>query len=259
LPALSIARNTVLEALREKVFYGLVVFGIGVALLSPLLSTITLGHRIRLITDLSMTGLLAAGMLLAIVLGANAIARDIERRAALPLLAKPIGRSTYLVGRFLGVVFVTGINFAVMALAASAVIALNAPNAGFPFGWGAYFATVGLIFLRVFIIAAVAVTLSSIVGPTVAQVCAVGIALAGHFTSQLKFFLSKDQGPISQALAEVIYRLVPDLGALDSLYELIHGQTIATNHLVASCAYALGYSGLLLILGCWTFARRELS
>jgi ABC-type transport system involved in multi-copper enzyme maturation permease subunit len=256
---MAIARTSVLEALREKVLYGLVVFGIGMVLLSIVLSNITLGHRIRVVTDLSMTGLLASGMLLAVILGANAIARDIDRRVALPILAKPVSRTEYVLGRFVGILAVVALNFALMVAFATVVIALNAPDAGFPYGWAAYSATVSLIFLRIALMTALAVTLSGFVSTTVAQVAALGLAVAGHFTSELKFFLSKDQGPMGQALAEAIYRTVPDLGALDSLYELIHGQPIATAHLALCAAYAVCYAGAALTLGCWVFSRRELS
>ena len=256
---LAVARTTALEALREKVLYGLVVFGLGTVLLSIVLSQLTLGHRIRMITDLSMTGLLASGLLLAAIVGSSAICRDVDRRTTLPILAKPIGRTSYLLGRFLGVLGVVAVNFGLMVGFTTAAIWFNSPATGFPFGWGAYAATVSLIFLRIGLMTALSVTLSGVVSTTVAQVAALGIAVAGHFTGELRFFLSKDQGPLGQVLAELLYRTVPDLGALDSLYELIHGQPIATAHLALSAAYAICYAGAALALGCWAFSRRELS
>ena len=256
---MAVARTTFLEALREKVLYGLVIFGIGMILLAIALSNITLGHRIRVVTDLSMTGLLASGILLAVILGANSIAREVERRAALPILAKPIARSEYVLGRFLGTLSVVGMNFGLMSVVATIVIAFNSPKGGFPYGWNEYAAAVSLVFLRVAIVTALAVTFSGLLSTSVAQIAALGFAVSGHFTSELKFFLSKDQGPAGQALAEIVYRIVPDLGALDLLSELIHGQAIAPSQLSVSVAYAVCYAGAALTLSCWVFSRRELS
>lgn len=255
----SIARTTILEALREKILYGLVVFGIGMVLLSVGISSLALGHRIRVVTDLSLTAILTSGILLAVILGANAVARDIERRVILPILAKPLNRTSYILGRFLGVLAVVAMNYGVMVAFATCVIALNSPDSGFPYGWSTFVATIALIFLRIVVVAALAVTLSCLSSPTIAQVSSIAFAVAGHFTSELKFFLSKEQGPLGQTFAEVVYRTVPDLGALDSLYELIHGRAVATSHLGLCAAYALLYAAAALLLGCWTFARRELS
>lgn len=258
-PFLAIARTTMLEALREKVLYGLAVFGIAAVLLSIVLSTITLGHRVRIVTDLSLTGLLISGTLLAVILGANSVARDIDRRITLPVLAKPVSRTSYVLGRFLGIVHVVALNFAFMATFATLVVALNSPEDGFPYGWGSYAVTLFLVFLRIVLVTGIAVTLSGFVSTTIAQVAATGIAVAGHFTSELKFFLSKDQGPAGRALAEVIYRTLPDLGALDSLYELIHGQPIATQYFLLSALYAILYTGGALTIGCWALSNRELA
>lgn len=258
-PLFAIARTTIREALREKVLYGLVVFGSGMVLISLVISRLTLGHRIRVITDLSLTGLLASGVLLAVILGANSIARDNERRVALPLLAKPITRTKYILGRFMGVATVVVLNYFLMLCLVTLAISLHAPEGGFPYGWANYAATALLILFRIAILVAVSVSLSTFASSTVAQVAALGLAIAGHFTSSLRFFLGHDQGPFIQFVSEVVYRIVPDLGALDSLYELIHRQPIATSQLGFSSAYAVLYAGAALALSCWRFSRQEVS
>lgn len=256
---IAVARTTVLESLRERVLYGLAVFGLAMILLSLVVSNLALGHRIRVVTDLSLTGLLASGVLLAVILGANAISRDIERRVTLSCLPKPLARTEYFLGRFAGVLAIVAVNYILMASFATVVVAIGSPESGFPYGWGTYAATTGLIFLRIAIVAAISVTFSAMVSGTVAQIGALGIALAGHLTGQLKFFLEREPDPLSQLLAEVLYRLVPDLGALDSLYELIHQQPIATGLLGGSASYALCYAAAVLTLGCWVFSLREIA
>src|SRR5690606_34996174 len=92
----ALARVALTEALRERILYGLLAFAVGLILLSAVLSNVTLGWPVRIVTDLSLSAISLGGAAMAILLGVRSVASEIERRVAYPVLARPIARWTYV-------------------------------------------------------------------------------------------------------------------------------------------------------------------
>src|SRR5690242_15807512 len=99
---LAIAGVTVREALSRKVQVNLLLFGLLLVLASFVASALTVGGQHRIIVDLGLSAMTLVSTLLAAFLAAGLVAGDIERRVIYPVVAKPISRSEYLLGRFLG-------------------------------------------------------------------------------------------------------------------------------------------------------------
>ena len=119
-PLLVIARLTLLDALRRRILWVLVLLtlvvvglsGIGFERLVALArdhgrpeTEIELGVSQMLIVVAFMFSFILA--MTAAFIGAPAISSDIESGVLLAILARPIARSTFLVGRWLGLVIVT--------------------------------------------------------------------------------------------------------------------------------------------------------
>jgi ABC-type transport system involved in multi-copper enzyme maturation permease subunit len=117
--ALALARTSVAEALRDRVLYALLLFAVGLILMSAVLSNLTLGYRDRIVTDLCLSAVTFAGMAMAVLLGVGSVAREIERRTVQPLLAKPITRTSFVIGKFAGVSATVALNVGLMMIAAT--------------------------------------------------------------------------------------------------------------------------------------------
>ncbi|MBI5548198.1 MAG: ABC transporter permease subunit [Deltaproteobacteria bacterium] len=256
---LSLARATLSEALRDRILYGLVLFAIGLILLSAVLSNLTVGYRVRIVTDLSLSAMTFAGMILAVLLGVGSVAREVERRTAYSILAKPVGRAEYVVGKYLGVLLTSYLNLLLMTVAATAMILLYRSEGGFMYSWGAYATTLGLMLLRVAVVAAVAVMFSTFTSSTVSFIASLGFSVAGYFTSEVRFFLGKSESEATRLLGDVLYWFLPDFAALDTLPQLLYSHPILTGPVVAAIVYALCYIALLLVLATAIFRRRDLA
>jgi ABC-type transport system involved in multi-copper enzyme maturation permease subunit len=121
LPLLVIVRLTILDAFRRRILWVLFILtvvvvgisGIGFERLVTLARQngssellIQLGVSQMLIVVAFMFSFILA--MTAAFIGAPAVAADIESGVLLAILARPIGRSTFLVGRWLGLVLVAG-------------------------------------------------------------------------------------------------------------------------------------------------------
>lgn len=108
--ALTIARATALQAIRQPAFFVLLAFASMLLLISIFLSYFTFGEDIKMYKDTGLTAITFAGLLLALLTSSSAVAEEIEGKTAVTLLSKPVTRREFIVGKFLG------IEFAILAL-----------------------------------------------------------------------------------------------------------------------------------------------
>ena len=116
--------NTYREAVRAKVLHGLFALSLATAGYCIVVGQLASGAAARVLGNLGAASMALYGVFVAIVLNATALHREIELKTLFPILARPISRSEYLIGKYLGTLstltlFVTG-NAAVFLLALAA-------------------------------------------------------------------------------------------------------------------------------------------
>gem|GEM_PF-97033 len=100
----AIAANTFVESIRQPV-YG-VVLGLAVVLIaiSPYITMFALQQSPRLIIDMGLATTMLAGLLLAAFTASSVISEELDNRTVLTVIAKPVGRGEFILGKFLGVI-----------------------------------------------------------------------------------------------------------------------------------------------------------
>jgi len=116
-----IALNTYREAVRARVLHGLFALAIATAGYSLVVGAFALNSSLRVVSDLGAASISIYGIVVAVVLGATSLYRELELKTIFPILARPIRRSEYLVGKFLGTV----LTLAVFIAANSGVLLLS--------------------------------------------------------------------------------------------------------------------------------------
>ncbi|HYP98470.1 MAG TPA: ABC transporter permease subunit [Polyangiaceae bacterium] len=115
-----IALNTYREAVRARILHGLFALAIATAGYSLVVGAFALNSSLRVVSDLGAASISVYGIVVAVVLGATSLYRELELKTIFPILARPIRRSEYLVGKFLGTV----LTLAVFIAANSGVLLL---------------------------------------------------------------------------------------------------------------------------------------
>ena len=257
-PVAALSTITIREALRDRILYGVLAFGIGLILLSAVLSNVTLGWPVRIVTDLSLSAISVGGSAMAILLGVRAVAVELEKRVAFPVLARPISRGWYVLGKYVGVLGTVYLNVGLMFLAATGMIAAYTHDGAFQYPAGAYLATLGLLLLKLGVIAAIAVLFSCSTSSTVAFIAATGLTLAGHLTGELRSFLGQSESAATRFVGDLLYWTLPDMATMEGLSRLIHGQAILTGQAVAAAIYGSAYIAALLVAASLIFEKRDL-
>jgi Cu-processing system permease protein len=247
---LSIAGITLREALRRKVHVNLLLFGILMVGVSYVVSTLTLGEMHRIISDLGLSSMALIGSLIAVFLGAASVAGDIERRVVYPVVAKPVSRSQYVVGRYLGLSAALLLNLAAMAAALAAILVFDAGSARVLDA--AFWAAVALIGVQLLVVSAVAVLFSAITTTTLAAIFALAITIAGQLTNDMRNLWRGDGAWLGKAL----WYALPNLGSLTANEAVIYHRPLPPAAWLAA-AYGLLYAALAVSLACAVFERRD--
>lgn len=118
-----IARNTFLEAVRQKLFNFLVVIAVGMTASSLFLRDFNFGaSELKFVADFGFGAIVFFGSILAIVATAQLFFSEIENRTALTILAKPVFRSEFIFGKFAGVAAVLMVFIALMTLLLAGIL-----------------------------------------------------------------------------------------------------------------------------------------
>src|ERR1700693_5153773 len=100
---LAIATNTLTELTRLKVFYVLLVFALVLIGSSIFMAQFSFQQEFQILKDVSLGAISLFTSLLAIVAPARLLPQDMEDRTLYTILAKPVPRFEYVLGRITGV------------------------------------------------------------------------------------------------------------------------------------------------------------
>src|SRR5262252_8139109 len=98
----AIAFNTYRESVRARILLGLAGVAFAVAFYSIIVGAYTLKNAARVVSDLGAASISLFGIAVAIVIAATSLYRELEQKTIFPILARPIRRGEYLVGKYAG-------------------------------------------------------------------------------------------------------------------------------------------------------------
>jgi ABC-type transport system involved in multi-copper enzyme maturation permease subunit len=249
----AVAGNTVREAVRNRVLYTLVAFAVVMIGSSILLSNLSYVEQGRILQDLAFASARIFGVVIAIAVGVNLIYKEVERRTIYTILAKPISRFEFLVGKYLGLVATIWLMVVVMGLAFAGVSLLDERS----LGWS-HAAALGLLGVELAVIVALATLFSAFTTPMLAALFTVGIWVAGNLTRDLLELARQTGVEGIQNAAGALYRVLPDLAMFNLSLQASHGLAIDPgSEVFLPLAYGAAYVAAVLCLAGLIFQRRD--
>ncbi|MCH2138726.1 MAG: hypothetical protein MK074_06720 [Phycisphaerales bacterium] len=100
---LAIARNTFFESIRQPITLVVVAGAALLIVMSNPLAAFTMGEDQRMLIDIGLATVFTGGAVLAAFIATGVLGREIAQKTALTVVSKPVGRTVFLVGKFLGV------------------------------------------------------------------------------------------------------------------------------------------------------------
>ena len=111
----AIAGNTVREAIRNKILYALLFFGVMLIGIGIFVSTLSYVESERILQSVGLASIRLFGAAIAIFVGVGLIHKEVDRRTIFTILSKPVSRTEFLIGKYLGLVATLWMQVAIMA------------------------------------------------------------------------------------------------------------------------------------------------
>lgn len=123
----AIAMNTYREAVRARVLFGLMAAALAASAYSLVIASMSIRQETRIVADIGSASISSFAVLVAIILGATSLYRELELKTVFPILTRRLRRHEYLVGKYLGIITVL---VAFVAIDGATVLSIMAIQSG---------------------------------------------------------------------------------------------------------------------------------
>ena len=248
----AIAGITFKEAKRDRVLYLLFFFAALGIVAARVLAVLTVGDRIKIIKDVGLASISLFGVLMAILIGTGLVYKEIDKKTIFTLLAKPLHRAEFILGKFLGLVLTLFVMTLAMTLIFLAIVYAHTLRIE-----TTLLVAVGFIFLELVLITAVAVLFSCFSTPILSSLFTLAFYLIGHLSWGLELIIRKMRPGAGRTLVRGLYAFLPDLENFNFKTEVVHGLPIPAGIYLSSFLYGVCYTAFILGLAVLVFRRRD--
>jgi len=255
-PTLAVARNTFREAVRDRVLYNLVAFAVILIASAVLFGQISIGIQKIILINLGLSSISVFGLLISIFLGIGLVYKEVDKRSLYALLSKPVRRSQFLIGKFLGLNLTLLVNTFFMS--AGLWAALYYLTRGFEHGDRYIFVAIYFILLELSLVTAVCLFFSCFSTPVLSAIFTFLLYVIGTFSSDIRAFGELTKSAPMKVLSTALYYLLPNFSDFQIAGWVSHGRPVAGSLILLNTMYTICYGAVLLIASIVVFSRKDL-
>lgn len=252
---LVIAHNTFRETIRDKILRVIIGLCFLIIVASRAIAEISLGQDLKVIADLSMGAIDTFGMVLCVFIGTGLIYKEIDKQTLYTVLARPLSRWQFILGKYIGMAATLAVSVGLMASVFCAFYWLSGGKLH-----PTMLICIFMLFLGLMLLNAIAVFFSTMASPTVSAICTIAIFIVGRATFELKFLAEISTG-IKQQLVMALYYVLPNFYNFSSIKQAATHQIALENPwglMLGSLGYCVVYSFFLLYMSSLVFSKRNL-
>ncbi len=274
------------EIKNSKIFYSFLIFALILISGSYFVSQTSFINQGRIMVDFSIFAISIFNIFIGIFIGASVVYDDIEKKSVFLTITRPLKRTEYLIGRFLGLASAIIFSTIVMMLIFYAVL-LIMHKFIVPVGYSAgnvkgkfilYSLPQPLIIQALFIItesifiAAAALLFSLITSKALASIFAILVFFIGNISGRMndlimpvkkiingKIVIVHQANHILAAIVHFIYTVLPNFSIFNISSEAAYKVNISTGAIFYRIIYGLSYTILLFIASSFIFAKKDIS
>ena len=250
-----IAQNVFREVIRDRILYLIGFFAVILITISMLLPQISANTQDKILLDVGMAGIAIAGLVTAVFVGTGLVNKEIEKRTVFVLIAKPISRVEFIVGKHLGLTAVLAVLVTAMTVIYFGVLSVH--QVSYPAGSLVIAAFYTLLELS--LITAIAILFGVFTSSLLSTILTFATYIMGHLSPDLVELAKLAENPSLEQLTENMYLILPDLSRLNLRNAAVYGSELmpSPTELLSSGVYAIAYIVLLLTIANLIFSRRQ--
>jgi ABC-type transport system involved in multi-copper enzyme maturation permease subunit len=251
-----VALNTFREAVRDRVLYNLVFFALLMIAASVAVGQISIGIEQTVIVSLGLSAISVIGLLISVFLGVALVSKEMDKRTLYTLLAKPVRRSEFLLGKFGGLVLTLAVNTAAMAL--GLLLAMLYVKHSLERSDTVVLVAVYFILLKLALIVALALLFSCFTTPLLAILFTMGLYIAGLYVQELRNLPIEVLSPAMSAFTKWLSYLLPNFENFNVMAMAAHGRAVPGTLILQNTLYTVVYCTIVLTAAAAVLSRRNL-
>ncbi|RZA08939.1 MAG: hypothetical protein EOP11_03255 [Proteobacteria bacterium] len=248
-----IAKASARGLVRDRIFHASLVLNLMLLLFSVFLSTLTIVDQRKILLDFGFAAISFVGIVFSIFLGGALIRRELDSRVAYTILAKPVSRAEYVIGKLLGGMgVIAALNvFCFLTLALALWLQGEILPDGF---WAVFYLTCleGLLYLAISVLISL-LTSSLFLSATLAF----AVFLVARSAYAFELMAAKTQG-LLYYLWKTLYIAFPAGQRFDVRDVTAYGRPYPAGMLPESTLYFLAYLMVMITLAILSFRRKDL-
>ena len=252
----AVALNTFREAVRDRVLYNLVFFALLMIGAAILVGQISIGIEEVVIVSLGLSAISFIGLLMAVFIGVGLVSKEMDKRTIYALLAKPVRRWEFLVGKFAGLIFTLAVNTA--AMAAGLFLALLYVRHTLQRSDAGLLVAVYFILLKLAIVVALALLFSCATTSLLSILYCAGFYVAGSLVQQMRTLRNDMAGPAAATVMRWLSYLLPNFENFSVTGPVAHGVAIPGALILQTTLYAALYCVVLMAAAAIIFSHKNL-
>jgi ABC-type transport system involved in multi-copper enzyme maturation permease subunit len=262
-----LALITFKEGVRNRALYGITLLALLLFIANFLISGMFMQEIGKVAVDIALSAVSLSGLLLVLFVGINLMAKDLDKKTIYMVLSRPISRSQYIVGKFLGMallIVVTMIFLSMCAMLSIEIIKLAYPTYFQRFSWPMIFLALSFSTLTMLLLSALAFLFASFTSTSFITLVLTVIAyIIGQSLSDVKALVEAPQSvgiqvsSVTVKLVQIAYYLFPNLSLFDIKTQAAHGIFLTTSYVFWVVSYGLAYIMLSITCAALIFRRRE--
>jgi hypothetical protein len=280
----AITLNTLTELTRQKVFYVLLIFALLLIGSSMFMARLAFQQEFQILKDVSLGAMSLFTSLLAIVATARLIPQDIEDRTVYTILAKPVPRFEYVLGKLAGVLLLLAISTLVMSAMFLLVLytreqimlhqtlsqMVATPREQIDDAVRAVrssalniniFPGIAIIYLKACLIAALTLFVSTFATTNIFTIVVMAfIYFIGHLQALAREYWLQEHsvGWMARLFLMLVALIFPDLQAFNLVDDIVAGAVISLGLFAKNAALGIFYTATYALLAAFVFSGREL-
>ena len=249
-----IAISTFRELIRQRIVHIGLLIAFFMFFLSEIVGSASMEQESRILFHFGFTAVQLSVVGISLFLGTFMIPREVERQTCLIVLARPITRTQFFLGKLLGLLSVNTTIIVLLTFLLWIMVPGGYPILGF-------FKVAFGIFLETLILLSLAFFGGLYLRPpAIGLFMTIGIFILGHWLEELVYFAVKSKQDLFITMANVIHAVIPHLYSMDwKSYYLLENNKVEASEVFWVGLHSAGWTILLLVFGIMSFRRKDLA
>lgn len=241
------------EVIRHKFFYGLLIAALFIISVSVILGPLSMTEEKRIAVDFGLFGVQIVIIAISIFFGSLSITRDLEKKALMTLLSKPVSRSDYVLGKFLGISIVSFMSVIVLGC----FVCVLFLYVGVPLHWIHLQALWG-IYLESLVILSFSILFSTFTFSFLNIIFSSSLFIIGHWIETVRQIVKTDDTHLWAQVMDYIWNILPNLEKFNWRSHAVYGDFVSMEEVMFYSFYAIPWVVLSMVIAVNLFKKKDI-